>query len=317
MRTRNRAAGLAVMGVLALATSLSAESFDVLFRVSGVKGTCLVRKPGATNVFEPVIKGKAYPFGTTVRTGKDGEALILLSPDDYLRMTSRTELSVFDPEGSSPNSNRLVRVAEGKVEISVRDGLAEKALVVESSVAACDSFVGRSSMELSKVKKPAKGQLGLLLLVRTDNGTVRVTGPQFSVPKMKSGSAVRIESSADLSVTRITNEANDYLVDIDKDADAPVPLETSTHSTVRICREHAAVGGKLVVSVLETAPDGKGKGNFAFVVGEPVLNGISTNSLPALVEGGSTSTVTTATAPSATTVTSTNAAPKKEESLFQ
>jgi hypothetical protein len=313
MHTRNHAARLAVVGVLALATSLQAQSFDVLFRVAGVKGDCQIRKPGA-NTFEPVMNGKAYPFGTSVRTGKNGEAFILLSPDDSLRMSSSCELSVSEPEGAPAGSNRIVRLAEGKLDVSVRDGLADQALVVETTVAACDSFVGRSTVELRKTRKPAKDKLDLRLLVHTDNGAIRISGPQFAVPKMKSGSTVRIESSTDRSMTRIINESNDYPVNIDNGTDTPVVMDTTTHSTIRICREQAPVGGKLVVSVLEIAPDGTGKGNsFAFVVGEPLL---TVNGLPTPAgEHGATGDVTTATAPAATGP-ATNA-PPKEESLFK
>ena len=312
MYTLNHVARLVVVGLLAMATSLQAQSFDILFRVSSVKGTCLVKKPGAT-LFEPAIKGKAYPFGTTIRTGRDGDAYILLSQDDTVRMSPLCELSVLEPAGAPAFSNRTIRLDEGKIEISVRDGLAEKALVVETAVAACDSFVGHSTVELQKNTKPAKDKLDLRLLARTDNGALHVSGPQFSVPKMRSGSAIRIESSTDRSITRIINESNDYKVEIDNGTDTPVSLETTTRSTVRICREPAAVGGKLVVSVLETAPDGKGKGNFAFVLGEPSL---TASGMPTLGEdhsltGGVTNT-STPVAPGPTTN-----APTKEESLFK
>ena len=311
MHTRNQAVRLVVVGVLAWATSLQAQSFDVLFRVSGIKGTCQVKQPGAS-VFIPATTGKAYPFGTTVRTGKDGEAFVLLSAEDALHMSPLCELTVTEPEGAPVYSNRTIRLEEGKIDVSVRDGLAEKALVVETGVASGDSFVGRCSIDLQKNKKPVKDKLDLRLLVHTDNGAIRITGPQFSIPKMRSGSAARIESSADRSITRIINESNDYTVNIDNGTDAPVVMETTTLSTVRIYREHAAVGGKLVVSVLETAPNGTGKGNFAYVLGEPAL---TTSGLPAMSEN-STGSVATATAPAATTAPTTNA-PPKEESLFK
>jgi hypothetical protein len=306
MHTQNRAVVLAVAGVT-LAASLQAQSFDILFRVTGVKGSCQVKKPDAA-AFEPVTKGKAYPFGTTVRTGKDGEAFLLLSPDDSLRLSSLTEVTVTEPAGTAGNSNRVVRMAVGKLDVSVRDSLPEKALIVETAVASCDAFAGRSSVDLQRNRKPARGQLDQRLLVRTDNGAVRVAGPQFTVPRMKSGSALRIDSSADGAVTMLVNESNDYKVEIDNGTDTPVPMDTTTRSAVRICREPAPVGKKLVVSVLETTPDGKGKSNFAFVVGEPTLT--SNVGLPE--EHSATGTVSAAAAPA---TAGTNAA-AKVESLF-
>jgi hypothetical protein len=293
MHARSRTvASLAVLGFLTLATSMPAQSFDYLFRVTGCKGDCQVKKPGAA-AFEPVFNGKAYPFGTIVRTGRNGELFVVFSQEDSLRLYPQSELSVWEPEGTSGNSNRVVRLANGKIEIVVREGLAEQSLVVETPIAACDSFAGRSAMELTKSKKPTRNRLDLSQLIHTETGALRVRGPQFSIPKMKSGSTARLESSLDRTITRITNESNDYLVNIENGTDAPVALETTTHSTVRICREQAPVGGKLVVSVLETAPDGKGKGNFAFVLGEPLLTAAG---LPALDDRSLTGGVTTATA---------------------
>jgi len=310
MHTLNRAVNLAVVGVLTLTTTLQAQSFDILFRVTGVKGACQAKKPDAA-VFEPAINGKAYPFGTTIRTGADGETFLLLSPDDTIRMLPQSELAVYEPEGTLGNSNRVIRLAEGRLEISVRDNLTEKSLVIDTPVAACAGFVGRSRIDLSKAKKATKDKLDLLMQVHTEQGAVRVNGPQFSVPNMKSGSALRIESSTDRSITRLVNESNDYLVNIENGTDTPVPLETKTRSTVRICREHAAVGGKLVVSVLETAPDGKGKGNFAFVLGDPTL---SATGMPTMADSP-TGGVFNATAPSGLGIT-TNAPQNRTESIF-
>ena len=307
MHTRNLAAKLAVLGVLALTTALPAQTFDILLRVDSVKGVCQIKIPGA-KAFAPVVKGKAYPFGTSVRTGKDGEAFILLSSDDSLRMSALCELTVSGLEDAKAGGSRTVRLDAGKLDVSVREGLPDQALTVETSVAACDSFAGRSTLELQKTGKPAKDKLDLCLLVHTDNGAVRVFGPQFSVPKMRPGSAVRVESTADRSVTRIVNESNEVPVEIDNGTDTPVALETSVHSTIRICREHAPVGGKLAVSVLEIAPDGKLKGYIPFVVGEPTLNSSGLQTLPDdRSAGGGTAMVA---------VTATNA-PAKAESMFK
>jgi len=309
MRTLQPAVGLAAAGMLMLTTSLPAQPFDVLFRVTHVKGVCQVRKPDAS-AFEPVVNGKAYPFGTVVRTGKDGEASLALSAEDILRAAPLTEVCVTEPAGSSPCSNRVVRLAQGRLDVAVHEGLAEKALTIETEVASCDALSGRSSVEMNRTAKPSRERLDLRLLVRTDSGNLRVSGPQFQVPKMKAGSAVRIESSADRSVTRIVNEANDFKVDIDNGTDTPVSLETSPRGAVRICRQHAPVGGKLVVSVLETASDGKGKGNFAFVLGEPLLVTAGALPSPAADEHSATGGVSAASAPA------TNAVPKKSEDLF-
>ena len=47
-----------------------------------------------------------------------------------------------------------------------------------------------------------------------------------------------------------------------------LPVAMSTQSAVKIWRERAKVGGSLIVSVLATASDGKGRESYAFVVGK-------------------------------------------------
>ena len=292
MYTLNHAVRLGVVGVLALAASLQAQSFDIMFRVSSLKGTCQVKTPGRAN-FEAALNGKAYPFGTIIRTGEDGSGYIVLSQDDTLRMSSLCEVAVSGSEDSPVGPKRVVRLEAGRLEIAVREGLAEKALIVETGVASCDGFAGHSSLELQKNQKSAKDKLDLRLL-----------------PKLRSGAALRIESSTDRSITRLINEAGDYKVEIDNGTDTPDTLDSTARSTVRISREQAAVGGKLAVFVLETVPDGKGR-ELRFVLGEPSL---TASGLPATAEEHSnTGGVVTATSPTVSGAT-TNA-PSKEESL--
>ena len=304
MRISLLAVGLAVANVATQACALPAQPFDVLFRVTEIRGTCQVQKPDAA-AFEPAVNGKAYPFGTRVRTGSDSKAVILLSPQDGLQMQSLCSLTVRQP--ADAETNRLVQVDSGKVVLSVRAGLPEKALTVETAVAACDSFVGRGEVQLIREKD------ALRMDVSTGNGALRVVGPQFTIPKMKGGGAARIVSSLDRSITRIVNAGSEYKVDIDNGTDAPITLDSSTKGTIRIWREHAPVGKKLVVSVFASSPDGKGKENFAYVLGEPML---TASGLPiAADESSGTGGVSRVGTPAGTSVSQTNTV-KGVESLF-
>ena len=47
-----------------------------------------------------------------------------------------------------------------------------------------------------------------------------------------------------------------------------LPVTMSSGSTVKIWREKAPIGGRLIVSVLATGPDGKGRESYAFAVGQ-------------------------------------------------
>lgn len=304
MLNLNRAARLVAIGAVVWATTLPAQTFDPLFRVANVKGVCQVKKPGAT-VFEPVVNGKAYPCGTSVRTAKAGQAVILLSTDDAVQMQPFTDVTVLAPDGT--DGGRLVRFDAGRLQTALREGLPEKAVVIETPVAVCDSIASRSDIVFSREKD------GLHLDVSTGSGGIRIIGPQFAVPRLKAGTSVKVISTEDRSLTRITNTGGDYKFELDNGTDTPVSIDTTTRSTVRIWREHAAVGGKLVVSVFAAGPDGKGRENFAYVVGEPL---IASSGLPVTEEHLPTNGVSAASATSAGGATTNAAATKKEKSLF-
>ena len=293
MRTLHEAAGWAATGAVALVTALSAQTFDPLFRVTNVKGVCEVRRPDDA-AFAPAVNGKAYPLGTAVRTGKEGgEAVVRLSADDGLRLQAQTEVAVLAQEDAP--TNRLVRLAAGKIQTAMRDGLPERAVVVETAVAACDALAGRSDIAF------ARNQEGLLMEVVIGSGSLRLTGPQFAVPRLKAGCAVRVLSAEDRSLTRLTDTACDYQIALENGTDTPVLLDATAKSTVRIWREHAPVGGRLVVSVFAAGPDGKNGQNFAYTVGRSLFVASEIPATPE--EHGATGGVAAATAPASRTNT--------------
>jgi hypothetical protein len=300
-----KAAGLAVMGIFALATVLPAQTtFDPLFRVTDVKGVCLVKKSDASTSV-PAINEKAYPFGTVIQTGEGGKAVVRLSVEDILVLAPFTELTVFAADDA--DSNRVVHLTKGEVQIVVREDLTEKGLVVETPVASGEAFHGRCTINSTPAKDGA-----WYMTVTTADGSLRVVGPQFAVPKIKGGSVLKLLSTEDRGMTMLVNGAGDYKMEFPNGTDTPVTIDTSTHSSVRIWREHAPVGGKMVVSVFVVGSNGKGKENFSFVAGEPLLAAESATTTPDLSATGSVSTIT-AVLPGA----GTNApVVKKEESIF-
>ena len=303
MRTFPRAAGwIAAAAALAGTAPAQQPVFDPLFRVTNVNGACEVRKPDAT-VFEPVVPNKAYPFGTVVRTGqKDSEAVVRLNLQDGLRLQAQTEVTVLAPEASP--ADRVVRLANGRVRTSVREGVPEKAVTIETAVASLDALTGHSLLACSRDAS------GVALDVTVEDGGLRVTGPQFAVPKIKAGCSLRVLTAEDRSLSRLTDVAGDYTIQLENGTETPVNFEATTRSTVRIWREHAPVGGRLVVSVFAAGPDGKNGQNFAYTVGRSLFVASEMPASPA--DTGATGAVATAAASAAT-----NAPAVRDDSLWK
>ena len=253
--------------LLALAATVTcAFGADRLFQLSGCNGTCQVRKPGEES-FHEAIKGKAYPFGTIVRTAKDGAASLQLSGDDTVTMAADTCLAPL-LEGEGDAARCVVDLEAGKVMVftTADDGAL---LSLRTPVADCSGMHGRSDIAL--VPPTPKNDAFAFTAQAASGGTITISGPQFKIPDLKAGYSVRIVTARDRSYTRILNTLGDYPVLIDNGGAEPVTISTNTRSAIRIWREFAPIGHREIVSVFATGPDGKGRERFAFAVGQPLV----------------------------------------------
>lgn len=249
--------------VLALmAGPLLAAPFDPLFRVMEPREPCQVRLPG-TESFEPALKGRAYPFGTTVRTGAGGGATIRFSREkDDVQLGPDTQATPL--ADSADDAARILRLDRGRLAASLAPATPTNALVVETPVGRVVNLAGRCNIAL------AAGADAFTLDVQADQGgSLGIVGPQFVIPVLRNGFAVRIVTARDQTYTRIGNTQGDYEVLIDNGTAELLPIRTTTRATVRIWREHAPIGGRLIVSALATDPDGKSEQFYAFAVGRP------------------------------------------------
>lgn len=259
---------------LVIAGSLAAAPFQPLFRVVSPKGPCHALVPG-TDGYVPVQKGKAYPFGTAIRCGENGGAVLVLSESDAIQLDAGTTVELAEDPGN--RSRKILRLRAGRLGTRLSSGNQPEALTIETPVAACLNMVGTIKLAL------AATAAGSTLSVQADSSsTVKVVGPQFIVPELKNGMGARIVTAGDNSLTRIENLLGDYMVMINKgtDEDAPemvdgaanqdlLPIATSTRMAVKIWRSRAPVGGRLIVSALASDANGKVTETYAFAVGQP------------------------------------------------
>ncbi len=261
---------------LLLAGRLPAAPFEPLFRLMTPTGPCQVRLPGDSH-FQPAQKGKAYPYETTVQTGPEGGLLIVLSQQDAIKVGANTTIAM----AASPEDGqrKIARLVAGRITTRLDANNAPYALTIETPIARCVALTGSGAFSL------ATTETGCTLDVQAEaGGTAKVIGPQFIIPMLKSGFGARIATTRDNALTRIENLLGDYTVLINRGSveDAPetvdgeinedlLTVETSTRAAVKIWRTHAPVGGRLIVSVLATDSNGKGKETFAFAVGQPAI----------------------------------------------
>ena len=259
-----------------LAGSLAAASFEPLFRVVSPKGPCQVLVPG-TSSYVPVQKGKAYPFGTAIRCGENGGAVIVLSATDALQLEANTTVELTEDPGD--RASKILRLRAGRLSTRLSSGNPETALTIETPVAAGFALGGTVKFGL------ATSVDGSTLSVQTDPASsVKVVGPQFIIPALVNGAGARIATAADNSFTRIENLVGDYPILVNKGTDERAPeqvdgmpnqdllnVATSKRAAVKIWRSHAPVGGTLIVSAMINDSKGKVKETFTFAAGKPNL----------------------------------------------
>ena len=251
--------------------TVSADSFNNLFRIMSPRGNCQIRRPGQ-EAFEPVIKGKAYQFGSTLRCGKDSEMIVSLSEKDAVAMTAES-VAIAKLDHNDGN-RRVISLMQGEIKARLDVLNTNASVIIDSPVGRCVSMVGNAKIKLTST--PGEDTLEMTAGASCQ---VRLVGPQFVIPELKVGNSISISTLTDNSQTRIRDVSGDYRIFVNKglefnpmpsdseEADVLLPVAMSAQSMVKIWREKAPVGGRLIVSVLATGPDGKGRESYAFAVG--------------------------------------------------
>ena len=273
-----------------VAVAASAEPYTRLFRIMNPQGSCLVRRPdgGAFQVgiqyperdstaFEPAVKGKAYPFGTSVSCGPESSAILLFTDTDAVRLLADTDANVI----LEPSGSRVVDIKRGLAVTRIGANTTNDAVVIDTPLGRMSSLTGNCKVEISELP-PTKTEPGrrVVELRAEPASNMKFVGPQYVIPILKNGFGARVVTTADDSYSVVTDLLGDYKVYVntgvdpdppgDPDAeDSPLtPIKMSTKSELRIWRRQAPVGGRTIVSVLATTPAGKGRESFAFAVGK-------------------------------------------------
>ncbi|MBR0055870.1 MAG: hypothetical protein IJP66_00940, partial [Kiritimatiellae bacterium] len=270
-----RTALLAAAAMVAAASF--AEPYTRLFRIHNPVGDCQVRRPGAAN-YEPAVRNKAYPFGTSVRCGAESSAVLLFSEADAVRLLSGAAATV-DIEGGGEGA-RVVSLHSGEALTRIGANTAEDYLVVDTPAGRARSLAGNCRISVSHVAATKAAPASTDVELRAEaSSSMKFIGRQYIIPALRNGFGARISSAPDDSATVITDTLGDYtvLINTGNEPDPAGPYEDNaelggiklnTKAAIRLWREKAAVGGATVVAVLVTTPSGKGRESFAFAVGK-------------------------------------------------
>lgn len=275
-----------IIALTLLAGIVSADSFGNLFKILNPIGDCKVKRPGETE-YSPVIKGKAYPLGSTVTCGLVSSATLQFSDVDAVHLFADTIIT--------PNANKARKggialdFQTGSLTTRFNPSCTNDEYIINTSIGTCLSMTGNNKISFVRLLDESTIEM------RAEKGScLRFIGPQFIVPKLQNGCGVAVMTKNDNSFTRITDLLGDFTAllngtnDInpnvgDEGSDYIRAVKLSTGFVIKIWRENAPVGGRVIISALAMSTNGEIFTHYSQAVGRENIVSISNlNNKPAV-----------------------------------
>ena len=210
--------------------------------------------------FEPAVSDKMYPLGTQFETSAGASVTLFLSETDQILLEAETLATV--KQGAKPEARAIV-FAGGQILTFFRDSTPEGQIEVQTPNAVLKNVAGKGEYTL----KTAAGDESFR--IATITGGASVEGQQYSVPSLRAANTLFVTTAADRSMSRLTSESGEFAVVLEKGAEEPVSFRMSPRAVVKIWRQHAKVGGRLIVSTLAVNSSGASVHRFAWAEGRP------------------------------------------------
>jgi hypothetical protein len=259
---------MALFGVLA--PHCPAAPFEPLFRIIQLTGGCTVMLPG-TSEPAPAIEGKAYPFGTRIRTDRKGLALVQFSTGNECRILANASVAIADDVKDA--RVKVIRLDAGKIEVEVQDdALQDGGLMVETCCASCSLMGCNLSVEVRNEQDLATTAFAV------KSGKVKVFGTHYEVPVLDMDDVLFVSCATDRSFIRIRNIQGAFSLSY-RDSEGNSKLnEMQKDEIVKIWRKPTAKGDKASIIILYALPDGSTKDTQTYT--EPITEPVAKTTPP-------------------------------------
>ena len=251
--------------VIAPVAAQPETKFANLVRVVNIHGTCEVNNPDIGS-FKPVRHNKAYPMGSTFRTGPGSSCFLVFSGEDSAELSESSEAIITgDSKDGITCESLTAQLISGTLKTSLRDNLKGSIFNINTPNADVKDMTGRGEYTLTK-----EGE-NEILEAATITGTSSIEGPHYSIPKLQAANTVNITTSPNRSFSRLTSVSGDFAIMLKNGTEEPVNFGMSPKAIVKIWRERAPVGGRTIVSTLVVSPTGMARHRFAYAEGREAL----------------------------------------------
>jgi len=227
---------------------LLSAPFEPLFQIISVEGECQVQPPGTQN-FQPAEPGKAYAYGTAIKTGRKSTALIRFSEGNECRVLANANL-VITEDVKDPKL-KIIKLKEGDVDVSLDEKFHESnGLNVETATAICGAIGCKFT-----VKSSSEGELKAVIIICKE-GKIKVYGNDFNVPLMENDDGISVVGSADLTFIKLRNILGEYNLHVRDASGNEKIIELKKDWEIKIWRKLSQDNKTIVITILITGPDG-------------------------------------------------------------
>ena len=258
--------------------------FDPLFMVTKVVGEVRIEKPNGTT--DVIRKDHAYPFGSRILVPtqiteaeakayaaegaepEEPQVFVRLARDFSFRIGPGSDVRVVDQstgEGDDMQELKVFDLAEGVIDTRISaavkknggklDERAEKnlsAVIVRTPCADSTRLAERNRIQVQK-DPDTPGYFNCYF--ESSAGYMEIHGPQFDLDRLRAATRIRIDGNRDF--TAITPDTGEFTGTFEKGADNNEKIFFRTRTVAKLWRRHAEVGGRLVVAVMVSYPDGQ------------------------------------------------------------
>ncbi len=228
--------------------TLSAAPFEPLFQLQGLDGKVMVQAPGSGNMVK-AEENRAYPYGTRVQTDKRGSVVILLSEGNTVTLAASTTVKL--DENATDKTRKILVVDSGSVDIKLDTEFHQSnGFDVITPVAVCKAI----GCEFN-VATRSEPEIDVTSFAMTE-GTVAASGPDFKVPAMDADDELTVTTAKDGSFSRLEIEKGEVDIEIRNTDGTPKVKTMSEGGLLKMWRRTSEAGGKRIVTILVTTPDG-------------------------------------------------------------
>ena len=246
---------IAVGAILAIGlthTNATALTLEPAFRLLQIEGECHVRPPDARS-FQPAEDGRAYPYGTRIRTGAGSTAVLEMATGNTCRILADASLVLTEVAGN--RSHKRLLLDAGEIEVNLSDGFhaGGNKLDVEtvSSIATPRGTRFRVAVQVQEDL--------YVVIIRCLDGSLQVVGRVFGfeVDDLGKDDWVSLIAPMDHSFLRLKNLKGAFGVRIPEgDGDFRI-VETDEGVTLKIWQQDIPDSDMIAVSVAITDREGR------------------------------------------------------------